>query len=185
MANFKAIKEIFPKTNINGCFFHLTQNLWKHVQEEKKVKELNKVGNLYNLFRSLQYLAFVPISDVKRVYIHIKQKYTKYVKTLKYFEKYYAGKITRANRKPPVFAIEMWNCHERVLGGSPRTNYSVEAWHKPFELCCGKKPGLLKLIQNFREEQKLSELEIERLKAGKFISKITNKELMFYFLCKN
>jgi hypothetical protein len=52
-------------------------------------------------------------------------------------------------------------------------------------MCCGKKPSVFKAIQNFREEQKLSELELSRLKAGKFYSKVTDKELRIYFLCKN
>jgi hypothetical protein len=49
-------------------------------------------------------------------------------------------------------------------------------------MCCGTKPGVYKLIQNLREEQKLSELARSDLEIGKFNSKVTNKERI-YFMC--
>jgi hypothetical protein len=50
-------------------------------------------------------------------------------------------------------------------------------------MCCGSKPGVYKLIQNFREEQKLSELARSDLEVGIFNSKVTNKEIIIYFMC--
>lgn len=64
-----------------------------------------------------------------------------------------------------------------------RTNNSVEEWHKAFEMCCGTKPGVYKLIQNFTEENKLSELARSAIEAGTFKSKVTNKEMRIYFVC--
>ncbi len=82
-----------------------------------------------------------------------------------------------------IYARELWSVHDRVVKDLPRTNNSVEAWHKAFEMCFGAKPGVYKLIQNFREEQKLSELARSDLAAGKFYSKVTNKEIRIYFMC--
>jgi hypothetical protein len=65
----------------------------------------------------------------------------------------------------------------------PRTNNNVEAWHKAFEMCCGPKPGVYKLIQNFREKQKLSEIARSDSEVGKFYSKVTDKEIRIYFMC--
>ena len=75
--------------------------------------------------------------------------------------------------------------HDRVLNNLPRTNNSVESWHKQFELCCTKHPGVWKLIQCFREEQKLAKIELIKIKSGKFVQKTNIKEIRIYYLCKN
>ena len=53
-----------------------------------------------------------------------------------YFEKFYIGKKCRFKnsdvRKVPSYPIKMWNVHNRVLNGDPRTNNSIEFWHKQF-----------------------------------------------------
>ena len=37
-------------------------------------------------------------------------------------------------RKVPVFPIKMWSVYQRLLDGLPRTNNSLESWHKQFLL---------------------------------------------------
>jgi hypothetical protein len=183
LANIKAIKELFPSTKIYGCFFHFTQNMWKHVQCENKVVEFISGAEYYYLFRALQSLAFVPLEHVDFVFDFIKKKFQQFNVTLSYFEKYYLGTKSRTTYQPAVFPREIWSVYERVINDLPRTNNSVEAWHKAFQLCCGSKPGVYKLIQNFREENKLSELARSDIDTGLFISKITNKEIRIYFKC--
>jgi hypothetical protein len=64
--------------------------------------------------------------------------------TLTYFEKYYFGRKLRLNYLPLIYARELWSVHDRVVKDLPRTNNSVEAWYKAFEMCCGAKPGVYK-----------------------------------------
>ncbi|RNA06261.1 hypothetical protein BpHYR1_004371 [Brachionus plicatilis] len=183
LANITAIRQCFPETKIYGCFFHFTQNMWKHVQAEKKTDEYVLGKDYYYLFRALQSLAFVPLEHVNLVYEYIKKNFASYKVNLKYFETYYLGVKSRIERIPPRFPPELWNVSERIVDSLPRTNNSVEAWHKQFEGCCGKNPGVYKLIQNFREEQKLQELEFSKLRTGKFYSKATDREIRIYHMC--
>ena len=106
-----------------------------------------------------------------------------FLTVLKYFEKNYIGELvgnSRTTRLAPKYPKEMWNLNERVLNSLPRTNNSIEAWHKQFELSCGKHPGVFKLIQCFREEQKLTELKLSKIKSGAFNHKNSDKELKIY-----
>ena len=49
----------------------------------------------------------------------------------------------------------------------PRTNNSVEAWHRSFQqtIDCHH-PSVYKLIEHFRQEQDHYELKIERFRSG-------------------
>jgi hypothetical protein len=73
------------------------------------------------------------------------------------------------------------------MNNLPRTNNNVEAWHKQFEMCCGKNPGLFKLISNFIEEQKRTELKLEQAKGkkGEHLFNDSDKELRIYLLCND
>jgi hypothetical protein len=53
---------------------------------------------------------------------------------LLYFEKYYLGTKIRLNHKAAVYSREIWSVYDRVVIDLPRTNNSVEAWHKAFEM---------------------------------------------------
>lgn len=48
-----AVKELFPSAETKGCFFHLSQNVMKHVQKEKDVYEQYKEDEEYALQVSL------------------------------------------------------------------------------------------------------------------------------------
>ena len=56
---------------------------------------------------------------------------------LDYFEQYYIGlPVSISARKAPLFEIGVWNVYDRVVDDLPRTNNSLESWHKVFELSC-------------------------------------------------
>jgi hypothetical protein len=91
---WNAIEEVWPGTCINGCYFHLTQNIWKHVQEEKLVTSYRNGSNL-NLrtaFKRLKCLAFVPTEDVIEAFELIEEHSpAEFKPVLTYFETYYIG----------------------------------------------------------------------------------------------
>ena len=76
-----------------------------------------------------------------------------------YFEKRYIGLLDPKNqvRKVPFFPIKLWSVHQRVLSGLPRTNNSVEAWHKAFAMPVKSHPTTDKLIEQFKLEQRETE----------------------------
>ena len=99
--------------------------------------EAPEARSSFKSFKCLQALPFLPIGDViygyKNVQRNAPPKFNTY---MKYFEKWYLGeaKIIEGveRRKIPVFRIEQWNVHARVLADDPRTSNSLESSHKSF-----------------------------------------------------
>ncbi|KAL3854324.1 hypothetical protein ACJMK2_013598 [Sinanodonta woodiana] len=61
----------------------------------------------------------------------------------------------------------MWNVHDRVNENLPRTNNSVEAWHRAFQQTADcHHPSIFKLINHFRLEQDHVEIKMERHLSG-------------------
>lgn len=66
----------------------------------------------------------------------------------------------------PSFPIELWNVYNNVINDEPRTNNSLESWHKQFASDIHSHPDINKLLNKFREEQKSMEFLYEQLKDG-------------------
>ena len=50
-----------------------------------------------------------------------------------YFEDTRIGRLNRGNRRrAPRYPIAIWNCYHGVIDGLPKTNNSVERWHRAF-----------------------------------------------------
>ena len=61
----------------------------------------------------------------------------------------------------------MWNVYERVLRDLPRSNNSIEGWHRAFNNRVSvKHPSVTKLAQCIVREQSKFELDIERIRVG-------------------
>ena len=84
-----------------------------------------------------------------------------------YWEDVYIGRRRRGRRANPRYAVNLWNVRERVVDNLPRTNNSVEAWHRSFQQTgdCHH-PSVFKLVQHFIAEQDHFELKIERYRSG-------------------
>ena len=87
-----------------------------------------------------------------------------------YFEDVWIGRPRgrlNANRKPPQFPHASWNCYDALLEGLPRTNNSVEGWHRGFDsLTTRYHQSLWETIENFKREQSLCEMQIEKDISG-------------------
>ena len=75
--------------------------------------------------------------------------------------------VSTCTRRPPLYPINMWNQYNATLEGMPRTNNSVEGWHRGFDaLTTRYHHSLYDIIENFRREQGLNELMVEQDYAG-------------------
>ena len=84
-----------------------------------------------------------------------------------YWEDTYIGRQRRNRRANPRFSLQLWNVRDRVIENLPRTNNSVEAWHRSFQQTIdGEHPSVYKLVEQFRREQDHYELKIEKFRAG-------------------
>lgn len=84
-----------------------------------------------------------------------------------YFEDTWIGRPRGGNRRPPKFRLQLWNCYNGTIEDLPKTNNSVEGWHRAFSsLLASNHPIIWKCIEGIRKEQALNELKITQYLAG-------------------
>lgn len=169
-AMISAIQDKFKTTHVHGCFFHLSQSLFRNVQTKGLSEHFNNNKQFRDSFHFLQALAFVPPSFVVDAFAFIKQQCPAPFKLMcSYFEQFYIGRLKRDSktfRDVPWFPIELWNVYDRVLQNLPRTNNSIESWHHIIANDQKKHLSFEKIIELFRIEQKNTELVYSNLSTG-------------------
>ena len=101
--------------------------------------------------------------------------------SLHYFEKTWIGLEHHGRRRRPLFPIELWNVRDRVERTLPRTNNSVEGWHRAFDIRINTThPSVSKLIRKIIMEQSDSEVTLEKVRSGHQLPQSKN-----YFLTLN
>jgi hypothetical protein len=144
-----AIQARMKLCKILGCYFHFCQNLWKNMQKKGLSNSYIVNKDIRTSFKNLKALCFFPVNDVIKAFNYIKSTApSSFAPMLTYFEKYYIGKPKKNNpgvRAVPCYPMAMWNCYQRVMDGEERTNNSIEAWHRQFEVNI----LLIKRLKNF------------------------------------
>ena len=170
-----SFKEAFPDSLQRGCFFHLSQCLWRRMQQIEGMQQKYSADPEFGLqIKQLAALAYVPEAEVIKSFESLldSQYYTENERYLQpiidYFEDTWIGRIDRRNRRrQPLFPISLWNCHEAAKSGLPRTNNSVEGWHRGFNQLLGSShPTIWKFIEDLHKQQSLNEVIIEQYIAG-------------------
>ena len=64
LAVFNAVRLAFPIAQISGCYFHFTQNLWRHTQELGLTAAFNQDVAVKCCLTHVYALSFVPLNDV-------------------------------------------------------------------------------------------------------------------------
>jgi hypothetical protein len=167
-ATHNAIQHVFPNAHLVGCLFHLGQCLWRKVQELGLSQLYHDNEEFRIAVKMMLALSFVPANDVVASFDDlVEASQEEIVPLADYWEDTYIGRRRRNRRANPRFAVEMWNVHDRVNENLPRTNNSVEAWHRAFQqtVDCNH-PSIFKLINHFRLEQDHVEIEMERHLSG-------------------
>ena len=121
---------------IQVLFFYYNVLCVLEVQTGGMQKLYSSDASFYRTFRYLKALAFVPPVDVFAAFEWVKTEAPEsFTPMIEYFETFYIGKINPRNenqRVVPMFPIKLWSVYDRVINGMPRTNNSLEAWHKVF-----------------------------------------------------
>ena len=139
-AVINSFQHVWQSTIVKCCFFHLTQSIWRKVQAEGLQANYNNDEELALKIRYLPALAFVAPLDVREYFeAEIEHLPTTISQGLVlYFEHTYIGRTLPGGfHQEPLFPIEMWNQHNEVIQGIPRTNNAVEAWHRSYNATVG------------------------------------------------
>jgi hypothetical protein len=173
-----ALTIVFGEGNVvlKGCFFHLSQCLWRKIQSHGEIREryLNEANFRLHL-RQLLALAYVKLEHVILSWdLLIKSPfYTQNAAQLEpiltYVEKTLIGPVhlSAFQRREPLFAHLTWNCFVAAQNLEDKTNNRVEGWHNSFSylLECNH-PTIFKFIEKLKVEQANNELQIQHLLAG-------------------
>lgn len=123
-----AAKKYFIQSNYHGCYFHLGQCVWRHVQElGMQMKYVNDVEFALNV-RQILALAFVPSEDIPIKFDEMcKFDFWKYneknefnnekQQLINYFEDTYIGGVTRNRRRHVEFPPSMWSVYDLTKKG--------------------------------------------------------------------
>ena len=149
-------------------FFHLSQCMWRKVQELNLIATYRDDENVRIYVKMILALSFVPVADVPTTFDDLVDRCPLALASLlDYWEDTYIGRQRRGRRANPRFSLQIWNVHDRVVVNLPRTNNSVEAWHRSFQQTVdGDHPSVYKLVKHFIQEQDHYELKMERYRAG-------------------
>ena len=157
---------------ISGCFFHLSQNVYRKIQSEGLTTIYQEDREFFLKLKMLPSLAFVPEQDVVDCFNILMADFPESaLGVATYFEDNYIGKILPNNsRRIPPFPIRIWNMYERVRQQLPRTNNVVEGWHNAFNSNVGcSHPSVSKLFKFLQREQSLQEAKLIKWESGERI----------------
>ena len=133
-AAINTFAEVWPRTYIKGCFFHLSQSVYRKVQD-LGLKTIYSNNTEFSInVRMLPALAYRPSQFVLTAFETLKSQLPpEALAVYNYFRDIYVGKIDKSGiYHPPLFPIEMWNNFDLMAYGIPATTNSVEAWHRAF-----------------------------------------------------
>lgn len=172
----------FPGIIKTGCFFHLTQNVYRKVQAEGLQQQYHDDHEFARWVRMIPALAFVHLPDVVRYFEELTENADFPDSALpisNYFEDTYIGRLQRRRRQPPLFPIDIWNVYDRTLNQQHRTNNAVEGWHRGFQATCGIHfPNIFRFIDAIKRQQALHNFEITQLVAGNPVNRQNRRYAM-------
>nr|XP_040571875.1 uncharacterized protein LOC121121074 [Lepeophtheirus salmonis]XP_040571876.1 uncharacterized protein LOC121121074 [Lepeophtheirus salmonis] len=156
--NLNAFSAKFPLKNITGCLFHMTKNLYQHIENIGLKLRYSTDGDFNMKIKCFSALAFLPIPDVIDGYIDLADDDDLPQEFVSYFETHYIGGLRghgeRRRRVKPTFPIELWNVYSKQISDVIKTKNSVEEFHNALQSSItNMHPNLWKLIDYLKKEE--------------------------------
>ncbi|XP_042221586.1 uncharacterized protein LOC121866058 [Homarus americanus] len=146
-ATRSAIEEVFPNATVKGCFYHLSQNIYR------KVNLRDYKENIKLKIQMLPVLAFIPQGEV----VYLVETMPPEADPVMYFEDTYIGRQRRHNRRAPRFPVSTWNIYDRVAKGCHnQMQANITSFH----------PNIWKFLEVLKREQTLTNITINQTIAG-------------------
>ena len=158
----------FPRAAITGCFYHLSQSVYRKIQSEG-LQNTYTTDEAFALHaQMIPALAIVPVNDVITAFEALQDDApAELAPILDYFEDNYVGRPRRRNRANPLYALATWNVSNRVHDQLPRTNNHVEGFHrKMVAALTAYHPCLWKFLNVLKKEQALTNVILNQMDAG-------------------
>lgn len=184
MAVVGAIRATFPHdVHIRGCFYHLTQSLWRKIRTLGLETYYHENDEFRVLSRMIVSLAFLPMDRVEEGMDYLIEIWPDDIpngkQLLEYFEDTYVRQSVRARSSDSTlllrfqrtsrvqFPPSLWNVHNATMNNSPRTNNICEGWNNRFRTQVrGYHPPMDYLMEWFQKEEAAVHAEILRDQVG-------------------
>ncbi|KAB0799496.1 hypothetical protein PPYR_07376 [Photinus pyralis] len=148
-----ALRTEFPEADVRGCFFHLVQNLRKHLSSSNLLGRYQTDADFALQARMITYI--IGFYDLEPI--------------VAWFTNTYVGRLrNNGTRAPPNFPYATWSVLQRTLAGSDRTNNYAEALHRKLQLGFGvAHPSIWKFLDGLKKIQKLFDATYEDFVAAR------------------
>ncbi|KAL3885700.1 hypothetical protein ACJMK2_025746 [Sinanodonta woodiana] len=169
LAAIRTFQNTFPAATLTGCVFHFGQCVWRKLQTEGFSEHCRNEPDFALLVKRLIVLAFFPPQDVIDLFEHLLEDpaYRDIDVICDYMENNFIGRLRRARRGPPRFAIQLWSQYSRVIDNLPRSSNAIEGWHNAFNNVVGfAHPTTTKLARKLQQKQHRNQLLRRQLELG-------------------
>lgn len=169
-AAIRACKDEFDSAQHHGCFFHFGQIVFRAVEQHGLRTKFGTSAVFASQIRKLIALAFLKPDEIEDAFEELEDSMPDTIKVndfLTFFKKNYIINQIGRRRKAAVYPPSFWSVTDLVDKELPRTQNSVEAWHRRFKSNIGgAHPGVLTLIESLREESHYQLNLIDRVERG-------------------
>ena len=161
-AVINSMHNLNPQIEAKGHFFQFPSNVWKRIQNIGLHQRYKSDEELALHLRMLCAIAFLPAADViqgfEELVDEIRNIYNDEVdELLDYFEDNFIGRFRRnAPRRPPSFALDLWNMFNRTDDELPSFQAHISSCH----------PVFWKFLNILRNEESLIRVSITQHLAG-------------------
>ena len=156
-AMLNVLKAHFPNSDLQGCYFHQTQAIWRKVQELGLTTINKDIPEVKRVVRKLMALAFLQILAVRTAFTELRTDPAATEYDLEPLFAYYEHTWLQ------TFKPALWNVHDKIT----RTNNHMEGWHNKFSSALGKThPGVHEFVLALKAEQSATEVTIEWARLG-------------------
>lgn len=172
-AAVKACKIEFPSSESHGCLFHFGQIVYRAIVRKGLRTIYGEDQEFASNIRKLIALAFLDPDEIPDAFEDIilwmsdDPKVTEFVEWFRrnyISQKSYLGSQSQNQSQSLVrFPEQFWSINTLVRQGLPRTQNSVEGWHRRIRVLIGNAhPGVYTLMRKLREEVHYQSGQIDR-----------------------
>ena len=182
-AILKAIRLVYPNTELRCCDVHLMRALRKNIRKNHLLAAYNSDPRLQEFVRRLWGLSLVPEDQVVKVWesfvekswpeIDVEEEWTNVEPEnvedfLIYFEKTWIGLTNprSGGRRNPRFPIHLWNKYTAVMDEEPTTTNSAEGFNSASKLYLQRNASIWAVITQFKTEESLVLVKLREAALG-------------------
>lgn len=160
VAQWNAMREVFPGIRAQGCGYHWTQAVYRHIQGFGLDTAYKKRGNRHRFMRELMVLPFAQANDIPEQFERLATKGAELgpdvIRLLAYIRKTWL--------KCKTWPVSDWCVFDRDV----RTNNDCEGWHRKINSSSRERMGFYELTKRIHSDA---------LTVARDIKSVLNKKL--------